>query len=194
MLGRRLVLGWGVLMGLSACAPHAGGTFSGSGTSPEGKTRGVQAVLMVSPFNMSKHRRPGCYSHGGKQLKFRILRLDTDDARTWQATAGAISTDCDWSALWDSTWYYQSMPSDQARTLLIAWKNVTTGDSDFLAIKYAPPHFVVAGKDGELAQLNDGGRKVFRFKTGGTGVNVDVENVPDDAVWKTNEFKWRILH
>lgn len=180
----------GALAGVSACAPPA--TVAPEGAAP---TRSVLAAPITIPvFDADTHRHPGCYSAGAAQVKFRITTIDSDDAQDWKAEAEALSTDCDFSAPWDGKWYYRALPGDQPRNLLIHWKDVKTGEYDYLAIKYVPPHFELASKAGALGKLVDGQRKVYPFKLSGQKIHIDVHDMPDDAVWKPNEIKWRINH
>lgn len=155
--------------------------------------RHVQRVPIVIPkWNMDEFGRSGCYPVGAEQVKLGVQTVDSTDVADWRRQLEAVSTECDRTAPADGKWYYDALPENGYRTLLVYWKNVSTGAYDFVAIQYTSGGWTVTTNNGSPASLGSGRRRMFHFKTNGQSISIEVEDMPDEGAWAPNEIKWRI--
>jgi hypothetical protein len=177
------------LLGLSACAPPGGNQAVSTGPAARHVLR---EPILIEKWDLNTFGRSGCHPIGNQHVKFEVRTVDGGDLATWRREAEGVSTDCDRSAPMDNKWYYDALPEDGSRSLMVLWKNLETGAYDFAAIQYAGGRWTVTTNDGAATTLVVRRPRQFPFTTNGQRFVITVEDMEDEGAWAPNEIKWLI--
>jgi hypothetical protein len=127
-----------------------------------------------------------------------VYTVRGNDWTTWNRIMDNELRECNYTARWQSdlTDYYwtEVKPNPPGQdVLMILWLNITKDEWGYTIIRNSGVFmYTYTNNVGPAVPLPDGEKKVYRWHTGGTEIDIGVFNPKDEGDWNPNDIQFQI--